>query len=148
MQCLQEFNLDDTEFVAGLVAIFGLEEVELAGCRLYHLYNLSEGIAVLGCTLQTDGDFVGQDGVLDVQVDVAEALFCVAFPDELLTGKDFQWVAALAPSGELHADVVHRGTTVELVGNPSCIELAIVADVGAAVVAVLNSLRAAKKEKI
>ena len=57
LQCLQKLNLYDAEFVAGLVAIFGLEKVELAGCRLYHLYNLSEGIAVLGCTLQADGIF-------------------------------------------------------------------------------------------
>ena len=66
-------------------------------------------------------------GNFDRNTGKGEALFCVAFPDELLTGKDFQWVAALAPSGELHADVVHRGTAVELVGNPTRREFAVVA---------------------
>ena len=88
LQRLQKLHLYDAELVAGLVAIFGLEEVEFACGRLYHLYDLAEGIALLGGSLQTDGNLIGQDGVLDVQVDVSKALLGVALPDELLACKD------------------------------------------------------------
>ena len=127
LQRLQELNLYDAEFVAGLVTIFGLEEVEFACFGFHHLHDLSESIALLGGSFQADGNLIGQNGVLNVQMDVAKALFGIAFPDELLACKDFNGVAALAPTGKFHADVIHCSAAVELVGNPSSIELAIVA---------------------
>ena len=47
-----------------------------------YFYNASEGILFGGASFQADGHFIGTDGFVDLQVHIAQALFCIATPHQ------------------------------------------------------------------
>ena len=62
LQVLLKFHLHDAQFVVRLIAILGLEEVQLPGSGGGYLDNLSELIALLTRALQANRNPIRHDG--------------------------------------------------------------------------------------
>ena len=85
IEILQEVHLNDTQLVALLLAVLGLEEVEFAGRRFHHFHDLSEGIAVGGSTLELYRDLTRANGT-GLQMYVSERTVGIAAPYKFLPG--------------------------------------------------------------
>lgn len=129
---LEEIDLDDAQFAAGLFAAGRLVEVQFAGGGGSDFDDLAEGLAVGGGADLADGVATGGDGMLYGELYVAQRLGRLAFPDGHLLalvrlGDDLQGVAALTPARELQGDERDGSGAAEGVGNPRRAEAAVVA---------------------
>lgn len=102
----------------GLVAAFGLEQVELAGFGFNNFNNLSESVVVFGGAAQAYGVGVAQYGVFDIKMHITKAAVGVAAPHQGVAGINIEGVLALTPSCEFHANIVDGGAAFELEGDP------------------------------
>ena len=96
-----EFYFYDAQFVLGLLAVFGFEEIKLASCGFCHLYNTAKGILILTGSFQSDGDFICFHPYCGYEMNVAQTALSLTAPYERIACKDLKWVTAQTPTGKL-----------------------------------------------